>query len=126
MTKNKENPIGMVYGKTTINTIQAVKFSDSTNIQIGMLVKFSTFGNKEILGRIYSIWTKNRLLESEDSLPNLSVKDFENNLTIENIGFSKELAQIVAFNIIIIGYFDENTFLTFTHYNFIFNFRSNN
>ena len=65
----------MVYGKTTINTIQAVKFSDSKNIQIGMLVKFSMFDKKEILGRIYSIWTRNRLLESEDSLPNLSVKD---------------------------------------------------
>ncbi len=111
MSTSKENPVGMVFGKTTTSEIQAVKFTDADKIEIGMLVRIPDLEGNDILGRIYTLWTKNRLLESEDSLPNLKVKDIESNITIENLGLAKDIAQFVAFNITIIGYFNQNTFI---------------
>ncbi len=107
MIKNNLEPIGIVFGKTTPSLIQAVLLKDAGNVGIGQLVRIPFQENntsKDLLGRIVSVWTKNRLLDSENFVPHISKKDILTRNTIENLGIAKDIGGWTACSILIIGY----------------------
>jgi len=112
----KNNPIGMIFGKTTPSKVQAIKLVGAQNIGIGRLVRIpipslDSDGEINLLGRIASVWTQNRLLAHEDMLPKMTAKDLDEGVTLDNLGLAKEIAGWVGFSIIIIGVHKEGAFV---------------
>ena len=114
--KHESNPIGMIYGKTTPSTVQAIQLVGAPNIGVGRLVRIPipSFDSKDeinLLGRIASVWTQNRLLAHEDMMPKMTTKDLKEGITLENLGLAKEIAGWVGFSIIIIGIHKDGAFV---------------
>ncbi|UJG40401.1 MAG: ATP-binding protein [Candidatus Heimdallarchaeum aukensis] len=111
MEQNREKkniPVGIVYGKTTPYLVEAIALKDSPSIGIGRLVKIQYLDeNKKqefLLGRVISVWTKNRLLLDENMMPKLRTKDLEaSSMTIEHLGLASEIAGMMGFSVLIIG-----------------------
>ena len=109
---DNEIPIGLIYGTTTPYSIQAIKIKDAPSILTGEFVKLnlSVFKSKEgkdrleVLGRIVEIKTKNRLLETEYTVPQLRLDDLKSSISSKNIEYTQKIAEMVTFKIQIIGY----------------------